>query len=203
MRDAQITRTTSETAISVSLSLDGSGTAKISTGIGFFDHMLDQLAKHALMDMTISAKGDLHIDDHHTVEDVGIAIGQALAKALGDKKGIRRYGHFALAMDDAHPAEALGAARRQVFRNQGPQIPGTKRMQIEFARDGQLHGGRTGILTGTIGFVWIHRRRDPTPTAAAWQPFAARPGRASGPCPPLAAGKDEQLSRTPQQRLLR
>ena len=112
MRDAQITRTTSETAISVSLSLDGSGTAKISTGIGFFDHMLDQLAKHALMDMTISAKGDLHIDDHHTVEDVGIAIGQALAKALGDKKGIRRYGHFALAMDDAQIACALDLSAR-------------------------------------------------------------------------------------------
>ncbi|MEI6800278.1 MAG: imidazoleglycerol-phosphate dehydratase HisB [Pseudomonadota bacterium] len=112
MRDAQITRTTSETAISVSLSLDGSGTAKISTGIGFFDHMLDQLAKHALMDMTISAKGDLHIDDHHTVEDVGIAMGQALAKALGDKKGIRRYGHFALAMDDAQIACALDLSAR-------------------------------------------------------------------------------------------
>ena len=112
MRDATITRTTSETAISVSLSLDGSGTAKISTGVGFFDHMLDQLAKHSLIDMTITAKGDLHIDDHHTVEDVGIAIGQALAKALGDKKGIRRYGHFALAMDDAQIACALDLSAR-------------------------------------------------------------------------------------------
>ena len=112
MRDATITRTTSETAISVSLSLDGTGTAKISTGVGFFDHMLDQLAKHSLIDMTITAKGDLHIDDHHTVEDVGIAIGQALAKALGDKKGIRRYGHFALAMDDAQIACALDLSAR-------------------------------------------------------------------------------------------
>ena len=91
MRDATITRTTSETAISVSLALDGTGAAKISTGVGFFDHMLDQLAKHSLIDMTITAKGDLHIDDHHTVEDVGIAIGQALAKALGDKKGMSSY----------------------------------------------------------------------------------------------------------------
>ena len=107
MRDATVTRTTSETAISVSISLDGTGSAKISTGVGFFDHMLDQLAKHALIDMTITAKGDLHIDDHHTVEDVGIAIGQALSKALGDKKGIRRYGHFTLAMDDAQIACAL------------------------------------------------------------------------------------------------
>ena len=112
MRDATVTRTTSETAISVSISLDGTGSAKISTGVGFFDHMLDQLAKHSLIDMTITAKGDLHIDDHHTVEDVGIAIGQALSKALGDKKGIRRYGHFALAMDDAQIACALDLSAR-------------------------------------------------------------------------------------------
>ena len=112
MRDATITRTTSETAISVSLALDGTGAAKISTGVGFFDHMLDQLAKHSLIDMTITAKGDLHIDDHHTVEDVGIAIGQALAKALGDKKGIRRYGNFALAMDDAQIGCALDLSAR-------------------------------------------------------------------------------------------
>lgn len=112
MRDATVTRTTSETAISVSISLDGTGSAKISTGVGFFDHMLDQLAKHSLIDMTITAKGDLHIDDHHTVEDVGIALGQALSKALGDKKGIRRYGHFALAMDDAQIACALDLSAR-------------------------------------------------------------------------------------------
>lgn len=112
MRDATITRTTSETAISVSISLDGTGSAKIATGVGFFDHMLDQLAKHSLIDMTITAKGDLHIDDHHTVEDVGIALGQALSKALGDKKGIRRYGHFALAMDDAQIACALDLSAR-------------------------------------------------------------------------------------------
>ena len=112
MRDATVTRTTSETAISVSISLDGTGSAKIATGVGFFDHMLDQLAKHSLIDMTITAKGDLHIDDHHTVEDVGIALGQALSKALGDKKGIRRYGHFALAMDDAQIACALDLSAR-------------------------------------------------------------------------------------------
>ena len=112
MRDATVTRTTSETAISVSISLDGTGSAKISTGVGFFDHMLNQLAKHSLIDMTITAKGDLHIDDHHTVEDVGIALGKALSKALGDKKGIRRYGHFALAMDDAQIACALDLSAR-------------------------------------------------------------------------------------------
>ena len=112
MRAATITRKTSETEISVSLSLDGSGKSTISTGIGFFDHMLDQLAKHALIDMEVSAQGDLHIDDHHTVEDVGIALGQALTKAVGDKKGIRRYGHFALAMDDAQVACALDLSAR-------------------------------------------------------------------------------------------
>lgn len=112
MRSAQITRTTHETAIAVSLSLDGTGTSNCHTGIGFFDHMLDQLARHALIDITVQAKGDLHIDDHHTVEDTGIALGQALALALGDKKGIRRYGHFRLAMDDAQVACALDLSAR-------------------------------------------------------------------------------------------
>lgn len=112
MRHASITRATSETEIAVSIHLDGIGQATVSTGIGFFDHMLDQLAKHSLIDFTVSAKGDLHIDDHHTVEDVGIALGQALSKALGDKKGIRRYGHFALAMDDAQITCALDLSAR-------------------------------------------------------------------------------------------
>ncbi len=112
MRQAEITRTTNETAISVSVNLDGTGTSRCQTGVGFFDHMLDQLARHAMIDLEISAKGDLHIDDHHTVEDVGIALGQALAKALGDKRGIRRYGHFRLAMDDTQVACALDLSAR-------------------------------------------------------------------------------------------
>lgn len=112
MRRADVTRTTAETAISVSVSLDGTGVAKIGTGVGFFDHMLDQLARHSLIDMAVSAKGDLHIDDHHTVEDCGIALGQALAKALGDKRGIRRYGDVRLAMDDAQVACALDLSGR-------------------------------------------------------------------------------------------
>jgi imidazoleglycerol-phosphate dehydratase len=112
MRSAQITRKTAETAISVAVNLDGTGAAEISTGVGFFDHMLDQLARHSLIDITLNAKGDLHIDDHHTVEDCGIALGQALAKALGDKRGIRRYGHFALAMDDAQVTCALDLSAR-------------------------------------------------------------------------------------------
>ncbi|MBI1173162.1 imidazoleglycerol-phosphate dehydratase HisB [bacterium] len=112
MRSAKISRKTAETEISVSLNLDGAGKSAISTGVGFFDHMLDQLARHALFDLEVTAQGDLHIDDHHTVEDVGIALGQALTQALGDKKGIRRYGHFALAMDDAQIACALDLSAR-------------------------------------------------------------------------------------------
>ncbi|HWT09372.1 MAG TPA: imidazoleglycerol-phosphate dehydratase HisB [Roseomonas sp.] len=100
-RRAEITRETAETAIRVALDLDGSGRAEIATGIGFLDHMLTALARHSLIDMAIAAKGDLHIDFHHTAEDVGIVIGQALRKALGDKRGIRRYGQSLLPMDEA------------------------------------------------------------------------------------------------------
>lgn len=112
MRQAKIHRKTAETDVAVSLNLDGTGQYSNHSGVGFFDHMLDQLARHSLIDMEIKAKGDLHIDDHHTVEDCGIAIGQALAQALGDKRGIRRYGHFNLAMDDAQVACALDLSAR-------------------------------------------------------------------------------------------
>jgi imidazoleglycerol-phosphate dehydratase len=100
-RIAEIARNTTETQITVRVNLDGTGQAKLATGIGFFDHMLDQIARHGLIDLDIVAKGDLHIDGHHTVEDVGIALGQAVAKALGDKKGIRRYGHAYVPLDEA------------------------------------------------------------------------------------------------------
>jgi imidazoleglycerol-phosphate dehydratase len=112
MRRASITRKTKETEISVSVDLDGSGKSVIATGIGFFDHMLDQIARHALFDLEISAKGDLHIDDHHTVEDVGIVLGQAIRQALGDRKGIRRYAHAYLAMDEALARVALDLSGR-------------------------------------------------------------------------------------------
>ncbi len=112
MRKATITRKTAETEISVTLDLDGTGRHDCQTGVGFFDHMLDQLARHSLIDLTVRAKGDTHIDDHHTVEDTGIALGQALARALADKAGIRRYGHFRLAMDDAQVACALDLSAR-------------------------------------------------------------------------------------------
>ena len=100
-RTAEITRHTAETRIAVRLNLDGSGRAELSTGIGFFDHMLDQIARHGLIDLAVHCEGDLHIDGHHTVEDVGISIGQALKSAVGDKRGIARYGHAYVPLDEA------------------------------------------------------------------------------------------------------
>ena len=101
MRKASIARKTNETDVNVEVNLDGSGQRTIATGIGFFDHMLDQLSRHSLIDMTIQTAGDLHIDMHHTTEDTGIALGQAISRALGERRGIRRYGHSYLAMDEA------------------------------------------------------------------------------------------------------
>ena len=112
MRKADITRKTAETDITVSLDLDGTGSYDNQTGVGFFDHMLDQLARHALIDMKVRCEGDRHIDDHHSVEDVGIALGQALREALGDKRGIRRYGACLLPMDDALVRAALDLSGR-------------------------------------------------------------------------------------------
>ena len=100
-RIAEVSRNTAETKITVKLNLDGTGQANLSTGIGFFDHMLDQIARHGLIDLDIQCVGDLHIDGHHTVEDVGITLGQAVAKAVGDKKGLRRYGHAYVPLDEA------------------------------------------------------------------------------------------------------
>jgi imidazoleglycerol-phosphate dehydratase len=100
-RKGDVTRNTNETQIRVVVNLDGTGVAKLATGIGFFDHMLDQIARHGLIDIEIDAKGDLHIDGHHTVEDVGITLGQAVAQAVGDKKGLRRYGHAYVPLDEA------------------------------------------------------------------------------------------------------
>ena len=112
MRKATLDRKTNETEISVSVDLDGTGVREIATGVGFFDHMLDQLSRHSLIDLTVRATGDLHIDDHHTVEDVGIAIGQAIKKALGDKTGIGRYGACDLVMDGTRSSVALDVSGR-------------------------------------------------------------------------------------------
>lgn len=111
-RAGEVKRRTSETEISVALVLDGSGRAEVSTGIGFFDHMLDQLARHSLIDLMVKAEGDLHIDDHHTVEDVGIAIGKALASALGERRGVMRYASLDLAMDEALTRAAIDVSGR-------------------------------------------------------------------------------------------
>lgn len=111
-RTATISRKTNETEIAVSVDLDGTGNNEIETGIGFFDHMLEQLSRHSLIDMKIGAKGDLHIDDHHTVEDCGIALGQALNKALGDRRGVMRYASIDLAMDEALTFAAIDVSGR-------------------------------------------------------------------------------------------
>ena len=111
-RQASVQRDTAETQIRVALDLDGTGKAQLNTGIGFFDHMLDQIARHGLIDLTIDAKGDLHIDGHHTVEDVGITLGQAFAQALGDKRGITRYGHAYVPLDEALSRVVLDCSGR-------------------------------------------------------------------------------------------
>lgn len=148
MRQATITRNTAETQIEVTLNLDGTGRYDNRSGVGFFDHMLDQLARHSLIDLTVRATGDLHVDDHHTVEDTGIAIGQALVRALGDKKGIRRYGSFLLAMDDALVRSALDLSARP-FLAWGVDFPTEKigtfdtELVREFFQALSTHGGIT------------------------------------------------------------
>ena len=111
-RSAEVSRKTKETEITVSVHVDGTGKSDMSTGVGFFDHMLDQLSRHSLIDITVKAKGDLHIDDHHTVEDTGIAIGQALAEALGDKGGVRRFGDAVVPLDEARARAAVDLSGR-------------------------------------------------------------------------------------------
>ena len=161
MRTAQITRKTNETDITLSVDLDGTGRRDIKTGVGFFDHMLDQLARHALIDITISATGDLHIDDHHTVEDVGIALGQALAQALGDKRGIRRYGSFHLAMDDALLRAALDLSGRPYLvwnvEFPTPKIGGFDTELVrEFFQAFSTHGGITLHVSKLAGINSHH-----------------------------------------------
>jgi len=148
MRKGAVSRKTNETAIDVAVDLDGSGKADVSTGVGFFDHMLDQLARHSLIDLTIRAKGDLHIDDHHTVEDVGIALGQALRQALGDKRGLTRYADCLLAMDEALTRVALDISGRPflVFRTEFPTHKiGTFDVELvrEFFQALSVHAGLT------------------------------------------------------------
>ena len=119
-RIGEVDRTTKETAIRVRVDLDGTGVAKVATGVGFFDHMLEQLGRHSLIDLTVDAEGDLHVDSHHTVEDVGIAIGMALTRALGDKRGIRRYGWAAVPMEEALVLVALDLSGRPFLAFDAP-----------------------------------------------------------------------------------
>ncbi|MCZ4289499.1 imidazoleglycerol-phosphate dehydratase HisB [Hoeflea alexandrii] len=155
-RSASVARKTNETDISVSLSVDGNGTGSISTGVGFFDHMLEQLSRHSLIDMEIKAKGDLHIDDHHTVEDTGIAIGQALARALGDRKGINRYASLDLAMDETLTRAAIDISGRPFLvwdvTFTAPKI-GTFDTELvrEFFQALAQHGGITLHVTNLYG----------------------------------------------------
>lgn len=123
MRKATISRKTTETEVSATVNLDGTGNYAIKTGVGFFDHMMEQLARHSLIDITLEAKGDLHIDDHHTVEDCGIALGQAIAEALGDRKGIRRYASCDLPMDETLTRVAIDVSGRPflVFKCEYPR----------------------------------------------------------------------------------
>ncbi len=161
MRSASVIRQTSETKISVEIDLDGTGARDIRTGIGFFDHMLDQLSRHALIDMTIRAEGDLHIDDHHTVEDTGIALGQALRKALGDKTGIRRYGECHLPMDDAQLRACLDLSGRPYLvwnvQMSAPKIGSfDSELVREFFQALSTHGGITLHVDRLHGFNTHH-----------------------------------------------
>jgi imidazoleglycerol-phosphate dehydratase len=161
MRTASVSRKTAETEISVEINLDGTGTYDNQTGVGFFDHMLDQLSRHSLIDFKITAKGDYHIDDHHTVEDTGIALGQALVQALGDKRGIRRYGECHLPMDDAQvrAARDLSARPFLVWNVEFPsQKIGTFDTELvrEFFTALATHGGITLHIDQLHGFNSHH-----------------------------------------------
>jgi len=131
-RSAEVVRNTAETQVRVAVNLDGAGRSKLATGIGFFDHMLDQIARHGAIDLTVEARGDLHIDGHHTVEDVGITLGQAVAKAIGDKKGIRRYGHAYVPLDEALSRAVIDFSGRPGLEM---HVPFTRAMIGEFDVD--------------------------------------------------------------------
>lgn len=171
MRQATITRKTAETDVQVTIDLDGKGVYDNQTGVGFFDHMLDQLARHALIDMTVRCDGDLHVDDHHTVEDVGIALGQALTQAMGDKRGIVRYGSCHLAMDDALVRAALDLSGRPYLAWEVPMTAAQiKTFDTELVREFfqaiATHGGITLHMDGLRGVNSHHI------TEAAFKAFA-------------------------------
>ncbi len=148
MRQVEVTRNTSETQVCITLNLDGSGLAKLNSGVPFLDHMLDQIARHGMFDLTIEAKGDTHIDDHHTVEDIGITLGQALAKAVGDKAGLSRYGHSYVPLDETLSRVVIDLSGRPELEF---HVPFTRArigtfdvdLSIEFFRGFANHAGVT------------------------------------------------------------
>jgi imidazoleglycerol-phosphate dehydratase len=150
MRKAEVSRNTLETQITVRLDLDGTGAARLDTGLGFLDHMLDQIARHGMIDLDVHAKGDLHIDGHHTVEDIGITIGQALAKALGDKKGLRRYGNAYVPLDEALTRVVVDLSGRPGLAF---EIPFTRAMIGEFDVD-LIHEFFQGLVNHA--FITVH-----------------------------------------------
>jgi imidazoleglycerol-phosphate dehydratase len=154
-RSAEVVRNTAETQIRVAINLDGTGQSKLATGIGFFDHMLDQIARHGAIDLTIDAKGDLHIDGHHTVEDVGITLGQAVAKAIGDKKGIRRYGHAYVPLDEALSRVVIDFSGRPGLLM---HVPFTRAMIGEFDVD-LVHEFFQGFVNHALVTVHIDNLR--------------------------------------------
>lgn len=161
MRTAKIARKTNETEISVSVNLDGTGARNMATGVGFFDHMLDQLARHSMIDIDMSCSGDTHIDDHHSVEDCGIALGQALRTALGDKAGIRRYGECHLSMDDALVRASLDlSGRPYLICNLDMPTPKIGTFDTELVREFfqalSTHGGITLHIDRLHGFNSHH-----------------------------------------------
>ena len=148
MRQVEVTRNTSETQVSITLNLDGSGLAKLNSGVPFLDHMLDQIARHGMFDLTIEAKGDTHIDDHHTVEDIGITLGQALSKAVGDKAGLSRYGYSYVPLDETLSRVVIDLSGRPELEFHGPFTRvriGTfdVDLSIEFFRGFANHAGVT------------------------------------------------------------
>lgn len=161
MRRANVTRQTAETRIEVELDLDGTGRCEAATGVGFFDHMLDQLARHGMLDLSVTAEGDRHVDDHHTVEDTGIALGRALAEAMGDKRGVRRYGDCLLPMDDALVRAALDLSGRPWLAWEVP-MPAAKvgafdtELAREFFQALATHGGITLHVDGLRGLNAHH-----------------------------------------------
>ena len=197
MRNATITRKTAETEISVEINLDGTGAYDNETGVGFFDHMLDQLARHSLIDMKVRCKGDLHIDDHHTVEDVGIALGQALTQALGNKTGIRRYGACLLPMDDALVRAALDlSGRPYLVWNMDLPTPKIGTFDTELVREFFQAWPPTAAspctsmpCTGSTATTSPRPRSRPWPAPCArrWKPTRASPmpyPRPRGRCKP-------------------